>query len=89
MDIDFGYDEFVVLTKSNCRFCLKVKELLKDKSVNIIICDKFLVDKRDEFLNYIKDLIGYEYKLFPMVFRNKKFIGGYSETYQIISDEDF
>lgn len=28
----------------------------------------------------MKDIIGYEYRTFPMVFLNGKFIGGYIET---------
>jgi len=74
--------QITVYSKSGCINCTKVKTLLKDKSLafNIIDCDEFILENKPEFLAFITNLIGKEYKMFPMVFDNSKFIGGYNET---------
>jgi glutaredoxin len=43
-------------------------------------CDEFLLENKEEFLNLMKSLIGYEYKTFPMIFKDGRFIGGYNKT---------
>lgn len=83
--MEFPYPEkeqITVYSKSGCIYCTKVKTLLKDKSMafNIIDCDEFLLEYKQEFLAFIQTLIGKEYKMFPMVFDNNKFIGGFNET---------
>lgn len=80
---DNDVNTWIVYTKSNCVFCNKVKELLeKEEIITIINCDNWLKhkEKKEIFLDLIKDIIGYEYRTFPMVFLNGKFIGGYIET---------
>lgn len=74
--------KITVYSKSGCINCTKVKNLLKDKSMafNVIDCDEFILENKEEFLAFIQSLIGKEYKMFPMVFDNEKFIGGYNET---------
>jgi len=71
-----------VFSKSGCINCNKVKNLLKEKNLlfKVIDCDEYLIENKNEFLNFIKNIIGIEYKMFPMVFDNEKFIGGYNET---------
>jgi len=83
--MEFPYPEkgqITVYSKSGCINCTKVKTLLKDKSMafNIIDCDEFILDHKEEFLSFIQTLIGKEYKMFPMVFDSNKFIGGFNET---------
>lgn len=83
--MEFPYPEkgqITVYSKSGCINCTKVKTLLKDKSMafNIIDCDEFILEHKEEFLSFIQTLIGKEYKMFPMVFDNNKFIGGFNET---------
>lgn len=75
-------NQITVYTKSSCINCTKVKKLLKDQSFtfNIIDCDEFILENKEEFLAFITNLIGKEYRMFPMVFNNGKFIGGYNET---------
>ena len=75
-------NQFTVYSKSGCINCSKVKTLLKDKSLafNIIDCDEFILENKEEFLTFMNAIIGKEYKMFPMVFDNNKFIGGYNET---------
>ena len=78
---------WTIYTKSNCIYCLNVKELLKDEQVlTIINCDKWLLNNNEKqiFIDMMKDAIGYEYKTFPMVFLNDKFIGGYDDTKKYI-----
>ena len=74
--------QITVYSKSGCINCTKVKTLLKEKGLefNIIDCDEFILENKDEFLTFIKNIIGKEYRMFPMVFRNSEFIGGYNET---------
>ena len=74
--------QFTIYSKSGCINCTKVKNLLKDKQMlfTIIDCDEFILENKTEFLEFIKNLAGIEYKMFPMVFDNNKFIGGYNET---------
>ena len=71
-----------VYSKSGCINCTKVKTLLKDQSFsyNEIDCDEFILENKEDFLAFITTLIGKEYKMFPIVFDNGKFIGGYNET---------
>jgi len=73
---------FTVYSKSGCINCTKVKNLLKDKNLlfNVVDCDEFILENKEEFLLFIKNLIGREYRMFPMVFDNTKFIGGFNET---------
>ena len=75
-------DQFTVYSKSGCINCSKIKNLLKEKGLafNIIDCDEFILENKEEFLTFMKEIIGKEYRMFPMVFDNIKFIGGYNET---------
>jgi glutaredoxin len=83
-----NYSTFVVLSKSNCKFCTKVKILLEDKNIpyESINCDSWLDETKQEFLDYIKNLTNKDWKSFPMVFNEKsEFIGGFNETYIYLS----
>ena len=73
---------YFAYTKSNCSYCVKVKDLLKDEEVNFINCDDFLVDAeiKDKFLSFIEVTVGKSYRTFPMVFYNNEFVGGFTET---------
>ena len=74
---------WTIYSKSNCKFCSLVKELLvNENEKNLIIdCDSYLEeDKRVAFLDFIRNLAKKEHKTFPMVFLNGEFIGGYTDT---------
>lgn len=75
-------NQITVYSKSGCINCSKVKTLLKDKNLafNVIDCDEFILENKEEFLLFIQTLTGKEYRMFPIVFDNKEFIGGYNET---------
>jgi len=79
-------NEFTIYSKSGCPNCIKVKQLLKEKQIKftVVDCDEFLLEDKDMFLQTIQTFIGKEYKMFPMVFDNKKFIGGFLETNKYI-----
>ena len=74
--------QITVYSKSGCNNCSFVKRLLKEKNFlfSVIDCDEYILEEKDEFLLFIQDLAGKEYKMFPMVFDDKKFIGGFNET---------
>lgn len=86
---------YTIYTKSDCIFCTRVKELLQNDSPLIISCDSFLQEDRDEFLRQMAIHTVQPYQLFPMVFYNSSFLGGFSETKDYLQrvvlsyDEDF
>jgi glutaredoxin len=90
-----SFSGFTIYTKSNCRFCSLVKELLNGESVLkatelptvgeilsplTVNCDAYLEENRDGFLQFIRAMTGKNHKTFPMVFFDGEFIGGYTET---------
>ena len=75
-------NEITIYSKSGCINCVKVKTFLKDKNIkfNVIDCDEFILEDKNEFLQFMHLLVGKQYNTFPMVFLNKTFIGGFKET---------
>lgn len=73
---------FTIYSKSGCSNCLKAKNLLKDNKglFNIIDCDEYLIEDKAFFLSFMEEKIGYSIKVFPFVFQDSKFIGGFNET---------
>jgi glutaredoxin len=56
---------------------------LKSENIDFITvdCDQYLLNKKAEFLDFIKQIIGREWPTFPMVFDNNgQFIGGFKDT---------
>jgi len=81
---------FTIYTKSGCGFCTKAKNLLLEKNFafDLIDCDDYLIENREGFLAFIKELVGKEYRTFPMIFRSGYFIGGFTETKNLFELED-
>jgi hypothetical protein len=54
-----------IYSKSECNYCIKAKALLEEKKYNfsIINCDKFILENKDDFLLFIREMIDKEYKL--------------------------
>ena len=77
---------FTVYSKSGCSYCTKVKQLLRDKQIFFleVDCDKYLLEDKEGFLSFIKEKANKEYRTFPMIFKDGKFIGGFSETQTFI-----
>jgi glutaredoxin len=79
---------YVVYTKSNCKYCDKIKELLQfeEPPPHWVDADKYLEtpNAKSFFLNFIRDSgkLHSHYTTFPMVFYDGIFLGGYTETSQ-------
>jgi glutaredoxin len=80
--IEPNINEFTVYSRSDCIYCIRVKNLLKTKNIQftVIDCDDYYIENKTDFLLFINKISNTEVKGFPMVFHNKKFIGGYNET---------
>jgi glutaredoxin len=79
--------KFTIYTKSGCIYCNKVKELLNKNYIlfDIIDCDEFIIENKSNFLAFLQNIIGHEYKTFPMVFDDEGlFIGGYTDTVKYV-----
>lgn len=75
--------KYTIYSKSGCPNCNRVKDLLKQKSVDFDQhnCDEYLLESKEEFLQFIAGLAGKECRVFPMVFDSTGvFVGGYTET---------
>jgi glutaredoxin len=77
---------FTVYSKSGCPNCIKVKALLKEKKFvfNVIECDEYLIEDKENFLLFIEEIAKQSCKLFPMVFNDTIFIGSFNETKEYI-----
>jgi glutaredoxin len=73
---------FTIYSKNGCSYCTKVKALLMEKEIFFldVNCDEYLINNREEFLSFIKEIANKEHRTFPMVFKDGKFIGGFTET---------
>lgn len=98
---------FTLYSKYNCVYCTKVQLLLEDYFEQLddtkihqyrkINCDKYLEreDDKKEFKKMIENLVGFRPNTFPIVFYDKKFIGGFEETQEYLKckmmkfDEEF
>ena len=76
-------NEYTVYSKSGCPNCTKVKELFLSTNIpfTVIDCDKYLIERKTEFLLFIQELTSREWKTFPIVFTSDvQFIGGFTDT---------
>jgi len=80
--------QFTIYSKSGCINCNKVKNLLKENNISfsVVDCDDFIFENKEEFLSFIKLTAGQEYRMFPIVFDNGQFIGGFNETIKYITN---
>ena len=79
-------NKFTIYSKSGCINCRKVKDLLKTANLEyeIIDCDDYLLEDKENFLLFIKSYSISEWKSFPMIFYDGKFIGGLNETQEYL-----
>jgi len=90
-------NSFTIYTKSCCKFCTEVKKLLKKENIffQVIDCDDYIIENKQNFLNFIQKITNSNIKTFPIVFNDKKeFIGGYLDTEKYVEsklyfDEEF
>lgn len=75
-------NNFTVYSKSGCPSCLNIKNLLKARNLefNVIDCDEYIIEDKDNFLLFIKNLSQREIKQFPIIFHQGTIIGGYTEA---------
>ena len=73
---------FTIYSKSGCPNCSKIKTLLKKLQLisDIVDCDDYIIDNKESFLLFIKELTHNEKVIFPIVFNDGKYIGGYDES---------
>jgi glutaredoxin len=73
---------YTIYSKSGCPNCTKVKNYLKNVNapVELVDCDDYLIENKEAFLKFISELAGSPVKMFPIVFFQGKFVGGYTET---------
>lgn len=77
--LDEGY---TIYSRYGCINCTKMKLLFLEKNIFFldIRCDEFLLEDKESFLLFITEKTQKEYKTFPIIFYNGKFIGGYTEA---------
>jgi glutaredoxin len=73
---------FTIYSKSDCSFCTKVKKLLMEKEIFFldVQCDDYLKEDKEGFILFMKKIANKDHRTFPMVFKDGKFIGGFSDT---------
>jgi glutaredoxin len=93
--MEINYEEpsntgFTIYSKSGCNNCIKIKTLLKEKNFefNVIDCDEYIIEDKENFLLFIKQKANQDCKYFPIIFYDGIFIGSYNETIKYI-DEKF
>lgn len=83
---------FTIYSKTNCKYCVLVKDVLDENKIPFIEinCDDYLSQDKQYFLDFIKEKSkrDNEYKTFPMVFCDGKFVGGFLETVRLIEFDD-
>lgn len=84
MNLELSNHGWTIFTKNNCSYCKRVKTLVPE--AYFVESDTFLTENRDEFLATMDKWTGKEYRKFPMVFLDKRFIGGYTETKKYLDD---
>ena len=77
---------FTVYSKSGCPHCTTVKKFIKDKHffMTEVDCDEYLLEGKEGFLKFIEELAGKSHKTFPMVFYRGNFVGGLTDTIDLI-----
>ena len=77
---------FTIYSKSGCSYCTKAKNLLTQCNFLFeeINCDDYLEKDKQYFLNFIKEKANKDFKTFPIVLCDGKFIGGFLETEQLV-----
>jgi glutaredoxin 3 len=78
-------NEWIIYTIVGCPYCEKAKDLLNKNNIKykIITVNNDNKSKVHEYTNSFTN----SYKYFPMIFKKKKFIGGYQDLKKIFKDE--
>lgn len=73
---------FTIYSKSGCLQCSNVKKLLQHNKLDFtaVDCDEYILEDKLSFLLFMNNMANRDVKVFPMIFYNGAFIGGYPET---------
>ena len=84
--LDLG---FTVYSKTGCINCKKIKKILLDTKHFFldVECDEFLIEDKQGFLLFMKEIALTEVRKFPIIFNDGKFIGGYEEAKEHIEKQ--
>jgi glutaredoxin len=50
------------------------------------MCDSYLNTDKEEFLHFIKKITGKEQRNFPIIFKDSKYVGGYSDLLILLKE---
>jgi len=80
---------FTIYSKSGCPNCSRIKKILTEKKQTFveINCDTYLIEDKDTFLSFIKNLADKECKVFPMIFNDGVFVGSFKETQEYLDKQ--
>jgi len=80
---------FTIYSKSGCPNCMRIKKILTEKKQTFIEinCDEYLIEDKEFFLSFIKNLAQKESKVFPMIFNSGIFIGSFNETQEFLDKQ--
>jgi glutaredoxin len=78
MEIPKPSSGFTIYTKSKCSYCTKAKDNFPGALV--INCDYFYKEDKRKFLETMDKMSGRQPRTFPMIFKEKRYIGGYEDT---------
>ena len=77
---------FTIYSKSGCPNCIVVKKILQENKLvySVINCDEYIIEDKKLFLKFISQLAEKECNVFPIVFFDGKFVGGFKETKEYV-----
>ena len=80
---------FTIYSKSGCPNCTRIKKIMIEKKQTFIEinCDEYLIEDKEFFLSFIKNLAQKESKVFPMIFNDGIFIGSFNETQEFLDKQ--
>jgi glutaredoxin len=80
---------FTIYSKSGCPNCTRIKKILTEKKLTFIEinCDEYLIEDKESFLSFIKNLAQKEIKVFPIIFNNGALIGSFNETQEFLDKQ--
>jgi glutaredoxin len=77
---------FTIYSKSGCINCNQIKTLLIENKMEfkLISCDEYILEDKENFLLFIKQLTNKDQTQFPFIFNNSEFIGSFNQAKEYI-----
>jgi len=79
---DFDTSEWFLFIRNGCGYCKKAKDLMKEKGIHF--GEQEIDENNKEEIYGVIDIYTNNYRYFPVIFHNGKFIGGYAELEKIV-----